>query len=270
MKQIEQDGVQWFVFERFAELAWITHGFSTRIGGVSLPPYAALNLAFHVGDGLYNVVENRRRFCQALGLRLEDLTAGEQVHSDVVRVLTGEDRGCGAFTYDTALPGTDGFVTAEPGVVLSSYYADCVPLFIADPVRRAVALAHGGWKGTVKRIGARTIEAMHARFGTRAADCLVGIGPAIGPCCYEVDEQVIAPLRAEFPQWEELAVPKEKGHWDLDLWAANRRVFLDAGVPAEQIEVSKLCTSCRTDLFFSYRAEQGRTGRMASMIAIKA
>jgi YfiH family protein len=167
------------------------------------------------------------------------------------------------------LAGTDGFVTNEPGVVLSSYYADCVPLFIVDPVQRVVGLAHGGWKGTVKRIGGKTIETMNAQFGTQARDCLVGIGPSEGQCCYEVDEQVVNPLRAEFPQWEQFVQPKENGRWNLDLWAVNRQVFLDAGVPAEQIEVSGRCTACQTDLFFSYRAEQGKTGRMASMIAIK-
>lgn len=269
MNQIERDGVHWFTFPRFTELDFLIHGFSTRIGGVSQPPYAELNLAFHVGDHPENVIENRRRYCHALGLRLEDLAAGEQVHSDKVRVVTGRDRGCGAFAYDTAFAGTDGFVTNEPGVVLSSYYADCVPLFIVDPVRQAVALAHGGWKGTVKRIGAKTIETMHTHFGTKAADCLVGIGPSVGSCCYEVDEQVINPLRAEFPQWEQFVKPKENGRWNLDLWATNRQVFLDAGVPLEQIEVGGLCTACHTELFFSYRAEQGKTGRMASIIAIK-
>lgn len=269
MIQMERDGVHWFAFEQLTRCEFLIHGFSTRIGGVSESPFAELNLAFHVGDNLDHVVENRRRYCQALGLHLEDLTSGEQVHRDQVRVVTGRDRGCGAFSYDTAFPGTDGFITNESGVVLSSYYADCVPLFVVDPVQRVVGLAHAGWKGTVKRIGARTIETMQTEFGTRVADCLVGIGPSVGQCCYEVDEHVIQPLQDEFPEWEEFVKRKDNGRWDLDLWATNRQVFLDVGVPSEQIEVSGLCTACRTDLFFSYRAEQGQTGRMASILAIK-
>lgn len=268
MKLLERNGVQWLVFEHFVKYPNLVHGFSTRIGGVSHPPFASLNLAFHVGDDQAAVVENRRRYCAALNLRLEDLTAGEQVHGDKVRVVVGEDRGCGAFAYDTAFSGTDAFITNEPGVVLSSYYADCVPLFIYDPVRQVLGLAHGGWKGTVKRIGARAIETMSHSFGTKAGDCLVGIGPSVGQCCYEVDENVVTPLRNEFPEWEDFLQKKANGRWDLDLWATNRQVFLDAGVKAENIEVSGLCTACRTDLFFSYRAEHGETGRMASIMAL--
>lgn len=263
-----ENGAQWVTFDHFSQYPGIIHGFSTRIGGVSKPPFDTLNLGLHVGDQQDDVIENRRRYCEALGLELADLTAGEQIHSDKVRVVTGKDRGCGAFSYDTAFPGTDGFVTNEPGVVLSSYYADCVPLFIFDPVQWVVGLAHGGWKGTVKRIGARTIETMADAFGTRAYDCLVGIGPSIGQCCYEVDERVILSLQAKFPEWERLVEAKENGRWDLDLWSTNRQVFLDAGVQPENIEVSHLCTSCRTDLFFSYRAENGKTGRMASIITL--
>ncbi|AZR73024.1 multicopper polyphenol oxidase [Anoxybacter fermentans] len=269
MKLLKKDGVQWLIFEHFAKYDFVVHGFSTRIGGVSNPPFITLNLAFHVGDDPKAVIENRKRFCQVLGLQLKDLTAGEQVHGDKIRVVTGKDRGSGAFEYDTAFPCTDGFITNEPGVVLSSYYADCVPLYILDPIQKAVGLAHAGWKGTVKRIGARIIEAMSKNFGTRAEDCLIGIGPSIGPCCYEVDEHVINPLRVEFPYWEELVEVKENGRWNLNLWEINRRVFIETGVKPEQIETSGLCTSCRTDLFFSYRAEGGKTGRMASIIMLK-
>lgn len=268
MKLLQRDGVQWLGFEHFSQYTNLIHGFSTRIGGVSNPPFASLNLAFHVGDDQAAVVENRRRYCAALGLKLEDLTAGEQVHGDKVRVVVGQDKGCGAFAYDTAFPGTDAFITNEPGVVLSSYYADCVPLFIYDPVHEVLGLAHGGWKGTVKRIGARAIEAMTEHFGTAPQDCLVGIGPSVGQCCYEVDDNVIRPLQNAFPQWAEFVRAKANGRWDLDLSATNRQVFLDAGVKPENIEVSGLCTACRTDLFFSYRAEQGKTGRMASIIAL--
>lgn len=268
LKIMENGGVHWVTFDHFSKCHGIIHAFSTRIGGVSQPPFDALNLGMHVGDQLNNVIENRRRYCEALGLEVENLTSGEQIHSDKIRVVTGHDRGCGVYSYDTAFPGTDGFVTNEPGVILSSYYADCVPLFVFDPVKRVVGLAHAGWKGTIKRIGARTIETMADAFGTRAYDCLVGIGPSIGQCCYEVDERVVTALQTEFPEWERLVKAKQNGRWDLDLWNTNRQVFIDAGVQPVNIEVSNLCTSCRVDLFFSYRGENGKTGRMASIITL--
>ncbi|MCK4259109.1 MAG: peptidoglycan editing factor PgeF [Halanaerobiales bacterium] len=269
VKKVSKNGVEWMVFERLSKESGIVHGFSTRIGGVSQAPYDGLNLAFHVGDDLEDIIINRRRFLNVLGLWLEDLTAGEQVHSDKIRIVKREERGRGTFNYETAFSGTDGFITNEPGVVLSSYYADCVPLFIYDPVNKVVGLAHAGWKGTLMRIGARTIEKMTENFGTKGKDCLVGIGPSIGSCCYEVDERVIEPLRAEFSEWKELVVDKGSGRWNLNLWETNRQVFLNAGVSSENIEMSELCTSCNTDIFFSYRREGGITGRMASIITLK-
>lgn len=269
MNIVDKNEVKWTVFDHFSEEDGLVHGFSTRIGGVSAAPYSTLNLAFHVGDEPEDVIENRKKFCEALGIDINDLTAGEQVHGDKIRLVTGEDRGSGAFDYQTAFSCTDGFITNQPGVVLSSYYADCVPLFIYDPVHRAVALAHAGWKGTVKRIGAKTIRAMGERFDTRAEDCLVGIGPSIGGCCYQVDEYVIDPFKKEFDFIEEVTQDEGEGHWLLDLPAANRHIFRETGVPAENIEMSQFCTSCRTDLFYSYRAENGDTGRMASIIMLK-
>lgn len=269
MKIYKQNGIQWLVFEHFSRYDNLIHSFSTRLGGNSKPPYDSLNLAFHVGDDPEVVIENRKLLCQVLDLNLADLTAGEQIHGDSIKIVTVQDRGCGALSYDNAFRGTDGFITNQTGVVLSSYYADCVPLFIFDPIQRVIALAHGGWKGTVKRIGAKTIRKMIQYFETKPEDCLVGIGPSIGQCCYEVDEKVLAPLKKEFSYWEELVKFKDGQRWFLDLWETNRRTFLEIGVKPENIEVSSSCTSCHHDLFFSYRAENGHTGRMASIIALK-
>ena len=269
MKICKQNGIQWLIFELFSQNDNLIHGFSTRHSGCSRPPYDSLNLAFHVGDDPEAVIENRKRLCHALNFDLTDLTAGEQIHADTIRIVTDQDRGCGAFSYDNAFKGTDGFITNQTGVVLSSYYADCVPLFIFDPIQRVVALAHGGWKGTLKRIGAKTIRTMIQNFKTKPEDCLIGIGPSIGPCCYEVDEKVLAPLKIEFPYWRDLIESMDGQKWFLDLWETNRKTFLEIGVKPENIEVSGLCTSCHHDLFFSYRAENGQTGRMASIIALK-
>lgn len=265
----EKAGLEWLTFEHLSRFDFLIHGFSTRIGGNSASPYNTLNLAFHVGDVAEKVIANRQRFCQALDLSLRNLVAGDQVHSDAIHVVTKKDRGRGAFDQVTAIKKTDGLITNQPGVVLSSYYADCVPLFIFDPIQRVIGLAHGGWQGSIKRIGERTLEAMVSNFSTNPRDCLAGIGPSIGVCCYEVDQRVLDPLKAAFADWEKFVIDKGNGRWQLDLWEINRQVFLTAGLCAENIEVTKLCTSCHPDLFFSYRGDKGITGRMASLISLK-
>ncbi len=152
---------------------------------------------------------------------------------------------------------------------MASFYADCVPIFLLDPVNKVVALAHAGWKGTALRIGRKTVEEMAATFGTDPRDCLAGVGPSIGPCCYEVDEKVISHF------WDGISVPSDlagavsPGKWKLNLWEANRRVLLAAGLKDENILSACICTSCHSDMFFSYRAHKGKTGRMMAIIMLK-
>lgn len=250
----------------------IVHAFSTRQGGVSRPPFATLNLGQSVGDSPTSVEENRRRFFGAFGI-----DAGH-----VVRVWQAHGRG--VVRVDAALAGRPGFpsclmeergkfdalITQIPGLALTVSTADCLPILIHDPVRRAVAAVHAGWRGTAQRIAARAIDAMREAYGTDPADCRAAIGPGIRACCFEVDAAVTGAMAAALPDWERHARANRPGHWLLDLAEVNRAVLESAGVRADRMEDVGLCTSCRNELFFSHRADKGRTGRMMSFIFLKA
>lgn len=277
--------VVYFRFSNLERGGGVRAAFTTRQGGVSLPPYQSLNVGYHVGDDPEAVTENRARAVAVVGGTLDDLVAAEQVHGDRVEVVSVDHRGRGARGQSGSIPGADALITADPGAVLSMYFADCVPIFLVGPARRDAqaggpayvgGLAHAGWKGTVARIGQRTVEAMASSYAVRPEEVVCVIGPSIGPCCYEVDEPVLGPLRRVFPeQWETLIQPRLGGKVGpggkamLNLWEANRLALLAAGVRAENIVVAGLCTACRTDLFYSYRAERGRTGRMAALLRIE-
>ncbi|MCZ8518786.1 MULTISPECIES: peptidoglycan editing factor PgeF [Paenibacillus] len=257
----------------------VTAGFSTRTGGGSGEPFAGLNCGLHVDDEPERVVANRRCLAEALGVPFEACTYGEQVHGKEIQMVTAAMRGAGIRERETALQAKDGFMTNEPGVYLHALFADCVPLYFYDPIRGAVGLAHAGWKGTALGIARSMVEAMSAAYGTKARDLLTAIGPSIGACCYEVDDTVIsridkalgfsggAALEAgQAPFYE----GKPNGKYTLNLQAVNRQIMIKAGIMPSHIEISGLCTSCRTDLFFSHRKEEGRTGRMAAWIGLRA
>ncbi|MEW6698306.1 MAG: peptidoglycan editing factor PgeF [Bacillota bacterium] len=268
--RIAQKGdFQYIQFDSFTKDHKITHGFTTRKGGVSKRPYHNLNMALHVGDEPVHVRANRAVACAALGINPADLVAAMQVHGSRVEAVDSQHRGKGALEYAAAIPDTDALITKVPGVPLSSYYADCVPILLYDPVKICIGLAHAGWRGTFLRIAGETVAQMQETYGSNPGDILAGIGPSIGPCCYQVDVPVRQALAKDFPDWQELLTPTGPDRWLLDLWETNRRVLLAAGIKSENITLAGLCTACRTDLFFSYRVEQGKTGRMASLLMIK-
>lgn len=261
--------IRFITFDILARTGLVEHAFTTRAGGVSKGPYSSMNLALHVGDRPGDVLENRERACRALGMGLEDLVCGQQVHGDQSRVVEEGDRGRGARDYQSAIPEADALVTDRPGILLASYYADCVPIMILDPVKRAIALVHAGWKGTALRIAGAALKAMGRAFGTDPGDCLAVIAPSIGPCCYEVDRPVIDALAGGGFDPGQFASSSRHGRWKLDLPLANRAVLTGAGVKGESIAMSGLCTSCRPDLFYSYRGQSGKCGRMASLMALR-
>ncbi|MDI3522713.1 MAG: purine-nucleoside/S-methyl-5-thioadenosine phosphorylase / adenosine deaminase [Bacillota bacterium] len=246
----------------------VRHGFSTRHGGVSRGEVTGLNLGFKNGR-VGEVLENRYLFLTALGLNPRALVAGQQVHGTHVAAVTPAEAGRGAQAWEEGLPATDALVTSVPGLPLSVYTADCVPLLFLDPVRPAVGAVHAGWRGSVDGVALATLAKMSAVYGTRPGDMLVAMGPSIGPCCYEVDERVLAPLKAHFPFWREVVQAHGSGHWLLDLWELNRRQLVAAGVRPENIAVAGLCTACRVADFYSYRVEKGRTGSLAAVIALQ-
>lgn len=262
-------GLQFYIFPHFEASGKVIHGFTTRLNGVSGTPFKSLNTAFHVGDDEANVRANRKLACEALGINPADLVAGSQVHGDRIEIVGLKDRGRGALTGQSSLPGTDALVTGVARVPLSSYYADCVPVFLFEPQKKVIAVAHAGWKGTALRIAEKTLKKMADHFGVEPRNCLAGIGPSVGPCCYEIDKKVLDPFKESFPGIKELVVLSPPGRWRLDLWEANRRTLLDAGLRAENIMISRICTSCHRKKFYSYRGEGGNTGRMAALIMLK-
>lgn len=265
----DQSGIAYLSIPVFDRTGLTVSAFSTRTGGFSLPPYHGLNLAFHVGDDWVNVIENRRLLCQALGLRLENLVSGNQVHGDEIAVVKRQHQGRGSVDMMLALPDTDGLICMEPEIPLAAFFADCVPVFLFDPVRRAIGLAHAGWKGTVLEVAQKTLQKMRDEFDTKPNDCLAAIGPSIGPCCYEVDKPVLDMVKQYLTYAEDIIQPLSNEKGMLNLWQANAFALQKAGIAAESIFVSGLCTSCHTQMFFSHRKEGGRTGRMAALLMLK-
>lgn len=241
--------------------AGIPHAFTTRPGGWSHGPFTSLNLGRGVGDEATIVARNRAAVVRALGLDPDRHVEAAQVHGAAVAVVEGADVG-------RVLEGVDGLITGDPAVVLAVHAADCVPLLLADPRRGVVAAVHAGWRGTAAGVATEAVRAMVDRFGSAASDLLAAIGPSIGPCCYEIDAPVIARLQ-RWVWWEDVVTPNPRGRWQLDLRAANRRQLLDLGIAEGRMTTLDLCTSCRTDLFFSHRRD-GTTGRMAAIIALPA
>lgn len=248
----------------------VKHGFSTRIGGVSKEHLGTMNLSFSRGDDESAVRENFRRMAQVLGVEEDSFVFSQQTHTTNIRKVTLEDKGKG-IQKPLDYAEVDGLITNVPGLCLSTFYADCVPLYFVDPVHHAIGLSHSGWRGTVGKIGKKTLEAMKEAYGTDYADVLVAIGPSICQDCYEVSEDVIEEFQKAFEQkwWSDLFYKKENGKYQLDLWRANEIIMLEAGVKKEHLAVTNLCTCCNPNELFSHRASQGKRGNLAAFLALK-
>jgi len=265
---------------------WLVHGFSTRLGGCSaVYGGSSLNLGFTRHDSRAAVERNREIFLGALGAHSSHwrLATQRQVHSDLIHYVTAAD----------AHAAGDGLITDASGLLLGVQTADCLPVLLADTKRRAVGAFHAGWRGTLKRIVEKGVGEMRRQFGSDPADLRAAIGPAIHSCCYQVGEEVREKFLSQFAYADELfrevrdsnpvhekypllfLTARAPGHGPeesllfLDLVAANTRQLLDAGVPARNISASPLCTSCRPDLLFSYRKENGVVGRMLAVVGIR-
>lgn len=247
----------------------VQHGFSTRIGGVSQAPFDSMDLGIYNGDALAAVQANRLAFAQAVGVEAGRIVCCHQVHGTQVMAVDSQDSGRGFLDSETAIADTDGLMTNEPGVGLWACFADCTPLFFLDPVKRVIAVSHAGWRGTVARMGAVTVQRMQAVYGSKPADILAGIGPAIGPCHYEVDTPVIERVQQAFDFWPQVLRFTAPERARLDLWEANRLELLEAGLKPAHITVSGYCTYCSADLFYSYRRDNSRTGRMAALLSLR-
>lgn len=241
---------------------------TTRRGGTSVAPYESMNCALHVGDVEQSVIENRRILARKLQFSIDDWTCADQVHGDQIAIVTDKERGRGGKSLADALPNADGLITKERNALLAAFFADCVPIYFLEPTQSIIGIAHAGWRGTARNIAARMVELFKRRYNADARQLLVAIGPSIGRCCYEVDESVVIATHAQLPSSSRFVCAKEKGDGKflLDLKKANRLLLERAGVPARSIVASDYCVCCENELFFSYRKEAGKTGRMTAFI----
>lgn len=256
----------WLQVSLLAELPGIAHAFTTRLG----PEGTALDLKYPeaLNSADLTIQANRQWGLKALQLPLDSLVAGQQVHGCHIATISREDQGRGARDARTAFPATDGLVTATPGVALMVMVADCVPILAADPVKKVVGAVHAGWRGTQQHILSRLLQQMQTQFDCQPSHIRVAIGPSIGPCCFEVDTEVVNAFADDFIPEDSrfVSYPGPKPH--LDLWMINREQALQAGLLPEHITSLKRCTVCESDTFFSFRKELGQTGRFAGLIAL--
>ncbi len=263
-------GIPLLKFRLFAQLDWMEHGVTTRAGGASKGIFSELNLSYTRGDDKAAVDENFHRTAISLHAGVEDFVLTDQTHTVNVRAVTRADCGKGILR-DRDYQEIDGLITNEPGVVLSAFFADCVPLFFADPVHRAVGVSHSGWRGTVARMGRETVRAMQEAYGSVPGEMYCAVGPSICQSCYEVSEDVAGQFLEQFPQaGSKLCEPKGAGKYQLSLWKANELVLLEAGIRREHLAVTNICTCCNPKLLFSHRASHGKRGNFGAFIKIRA
>ena len=265
--RLERHGVSFYACQ---DPAWAgaAHGFSTRLGGVSPAPWTSLNLGAGRGDDPANVRENFSRFCSAAGTDAYALVKNHQIHGAVVRSVSRNDS-----LPDPAAPGVyeaDGLVTDQPGLCLTIFSGDCIPILFYDPLRRCIAAAHAGWRGTAAGIAAQTVAAMVQNYGCRPQDILAAIGPGIGPCCFETHSDVPDGLRAGLgAQAEPFIQPlSASGKFSVDLKRANAHWLERAGLKPEHISLCPVCTACNLDVFWSHRIQGKERGSMAAVIQL--
>ncbi len=262
------NGVDYITFDKL-DKAGVTHAFSTRVGGVSEGYLGSMNLSFHRGDDPEKVMENHRRFAGAVGYDYTKLVFSDQVHKTDIYKVTETDAGKG-IVRDSDITETDGLMTNVPGIPLMTFYADCVPVFFYDPVKKVVAMNHSGWKGTVAKISKCMIERLGDEYGTYPSDLICAVGPSICKDCYEVSEDVADQFKMAYTESQvpQIVYPKEDGKYLLDLHRANYFNLVDAGVKPEKIDITNICTCCNSEWLFSHRASKGLRGNLGAVIML--
>lgn len=265
---IANNGVVYFSFRLFDEKG-IKNGFSTRLGGVSDGIFKSMNLSFQRGDQYENVLENHRLFAEAVGYNHMNSVFSDQIHETSIAHVTAADRGHG-MKGEKGIPNMDGLITDEPNVPILTFYADCVPLMFYDPVKKVIAAAHSGWKGTVAGIGRVMVDTLVRDNHCRREDILAVIGPSICWDCYEVSEDVVEAFKSEFPSrlYDKIFIDKDNGKYQLNLWAANEYVLRDAGIAQEHLTLPDICTCHNDELMISHRATGGKRGNMAAVLML--
>ena len=270
----ENEGVPMIRFHCLDEHEFVSLAFSTRFGGVSTKDYlSSMNFGWDRGDDIENVRENYRRMCRVLKADYRKLILSDQVHDSKVEYV--DERYAAGENIEKKLKGIDGMVTDKKGFVLATSYADCVPLFFVDVKNKVIGSSHSGWRGTVARIGQKTVRKMEDCLGTKAKDLICIVGPSICRNCYEVSEDVAAEFQREFKNSGDNVkniVRRKQGTADkylLDLWEANRVQFIEAGVTEENIHISGICTCCNPNILYSHRASRGKRGNLNGFIMLR-
>lgn len=273
-----KNGIPFLQFKDLQHLDFITHGFSTRAGGVSQGIYSSMSFKEDCDDPSAHVRENYRRMAEALECDVNRMVRSRICHGTAVHEVGPEDGGQGVLAPSTLGP-YDGLITNRPGITLAATFADCVPLYLVDPVHRAIGLAHSGWKGTANKIALEMVRAMQSAYGTRPEELLAAIGPCICGSCYEVSEDLREAFRSGFSGsieketgicFADIVKKTEKeGKYLLDLRLANQMTFLHAGIIKPHLLVSDICTCCNPELIFSHRYTQGRRGLSAAFLGIR-
>ena len=240
----------------------VTHGFTTKCGGFSHGKIDGLNLGFRCGDDAESVKKNYKAVSEDLQMPYDAIVTARQTHSANIRIVTKEDMGKGVIR-DSDIADTDGLITNCTDIPLVVFYADCVPVLLFDSRQRVVAAVHSGWRGTATGIVKNAVEIMNDRFGSAPHNIKAAIGPSIGPCCFEVGREVAECFD------KDLVRPLKNEKYTVDLWNANRRMLMQSGVPAENIDVFEMCTVCNCDKLYSYRSHGEKTGRMGAFIMLR-
>ena len=281
------DVLEYLSFPQIDKLECVQHLFSTRVGGVSKDEFATLNFSFVRGDDPQCVSENYKRVAEVFGISEEAIVTTHQTHTTNIRIVKKEDAGKGV-TCPREYTDVDGLITNEKGLLLSCFFADCVPLYFVDGEKQVIGLAHSGWRGTVHGMGACMVKRMQEEFGCEPKNIFACIGPSICQDCYEISEEVALQFQSNFwkassitdfckeaydtgkyPRKEILLPGKEEGKYQLDLWLANIAVLRSAGIPLSNISVTDLCTCCNAPYLFSHRATGGKRGNLGAFLMLK-
>ena len=265
----EKNGVVFWQSRLLAQTNLVRHGFTTRKGGVSRGSYKSMNLSVTRHDGLDTVKQNYAKAADALGMDIAHAVLVDGVHGIHIKPVSARNRGDGLLrAYEGDREHFDGMVTSDPAVALITIHADCAPLFVLDPVQRAIGLCHAGWRGTVEGMGREILLSMRRNFGSQPKDLLCMIGPHIGPCCFEVHGDVAERFNQAFPGFAGVRKAREEGKYFVDLAKALAWQLFEEGVEPEKVNVAHLCTCCNPALFHSFRRDGMQGGAMASFLQL--
>jgi YfiH family protein len=262
------NGIEFIQFNNLKKYeSIISHGFTTRIGGVSTGECTSLNMGFNRKDTKENVLENYRRIAKVLNIDSMDMVLSKQVHDCKIKPVSEQDRGKGIFK-ESDLQGYDGLMTNKRQVALVTFYADCVPLLFFDPQKKVIAESHSGWRGTLKEIARETLISMNKEYGCKSEDIVAAVGPSIGKCCFEVGKEVYEEFKAKHNDIDMFCEWLNDDKLKIDLQDFIKRTMIGQGVLEENICMSGICTKCNNDIFFSHRGDGGKTGSLTAIMQL--